>query len=314
MMWATSLSRCLVALATVATIFACGGDDDETATSAEIRIEQVEVGDLTFDIRVAGPDSGETVVLLHGFPETSYQWRAQLLALARAGYRAIAPDQRGYSPGARPGNVEDYSILFIIQDALAIADAYGAESFHLVGHDWGAGVAWGIAGLAPDRIDTLTVLSIPHPDPFAEDFSDETTCQYQASSYFDLFVSDVAADIFLGEDAAALRALYASIDEDAVDEYLRVLTSAGAMQAALNWYKANFGARAPTIPELGVVSVPTLFVWSDGDDFICRETAERSGDFVDAPYEFVVLEGVDHWISERAPNEVNRLLLRHIGS
>ncbi len=303
-----------VAFFAAATIALACGDDDGTGGVVDdsIRREQVSAGDLTFDLRVAGPDGGQTVILLHGFPENSYQWRDQLTALARAGYRAIAPDQRGYSPGARPADVEDYSIVFMIQDTLAIADAYQADTFHLVGHDWGAGVAWGVAGLAPDRVDTLTILSIPHPDAFNADLADPNSCQFQASGYFDVFAAAGAADLFLDNDASFLRSLFTGIDDDAVAEYVGALEEPAAMRAALYWYTANVSDRSFALPALGPIVVPTLFLWSDGDVAICRDTAEKTGRFVDAPYDFVILEGVDHWITDRAPADVNRHLLEHI--
>jgi len=287
------------------------GDGNSGTFDDSIRNEQVTTGEWTFDLRVAGPANGEAVFLLHGFPQTSYEWRSQLMALASSGYHAIAPDQRGYSPGARPSAVGDYNIANMVVDVLQMADALGIGRFHLVGHDWGAGVAWGLASVAPDRIRSLAILSIPHPDAFAEELADTTSCQYRASGYFDFFVSEPAAEFFLRNDAAALRNLLDGISEDAVDEYARVLSQPGAMQAALNWYRANVGARDRLLPPIGAITVPTLFVWSDEDFAICREPAEKTGDFVDAPYEFVVLEGVDHWIPERAPHEVSQLLRRH---
>ena len=116
-----------------------GSEADPSA--GQIALTQVAVGDFTFDVRMAGPDDGEVVILLHGFPQTSYEWRHQLGALAEAGYRAVAPDQRGYSHGARPPDVEDYTVSLLVGDVLGLADAIGAERFHVVGHDWGAAVA-----------------------------------------------------------------------------------------------------------------------------------------------------------------------------
>ncbi|MEA3055414.1 MAG: hypothetical protein QOD30_846, partial [Actinomycetota bacterium] len=127
---------------------------------------QIAVGENTFEARVAGPDDGEPVLLLHGFPQTSYSWRAQLEALGAAGYRAIAPDQRGYSPGARPTEVEAYAIEHLVADVVGMADALGLERFDLVGHDWGAAVAWATAITRPDRVRSLAALSVPHPDAF----------------------------------------------------------------------------------------------------------------------------------------------------
>ena len=120
---------------------------------------ELAVGDLVFDARAEGPADGELVLLLHGFPQTSLSWRHQLGALAAAGYRAVAPDQRGYSPGARPADVAEYRIERLVGDVLGFADALGVERFHLVGHDWGGAVAWQVAGRHPERLRTVTSLS-----------------------------------------------------------------------------------------------------------------------------------------------------------
>src|SRR5262249_55839417 len=138
----------------------------------EARMARVDVriGALELQVDVAGDPSGPAVLLLHGFPQTNHTYRRELPALARAGFFAIAPNQRGYSPNARPPDVSEYAIQHIVGDALAIADHFGAETFHLVGHDWGGQVAWLLAAYYPDRVRTLTVLSRPHPASFARAF------------------------------------------------------------------------------------------------------------------------------------------------
>src|SRR5205807_9057314 len=128
---------------------------------------EIPVGKFAFDARAAGPADGELVLLLHGFPQSSWEWRSQLSALGDAGYRAVAPDQRGYSPRARPDGVERYEVEHLVADVLAIADWLGGHRFHLVGHDWGAAVAWAVGGTHPERLHTLSIVSVPHPKAFA---------------------------------------------------------------------------------------------------------------------------------------------------
>src|SRR5207237_867840 len=129
---------------------------------------ELRVGAYTFTARADGPVDGDLVLLLHGFPETSYEWRHQLPALAAAGFRAVAPDQRGYAVGARPPSVADYHIDKLTSDVIAFADVLDAERFHVVGHDWGGAVAWFVAGNHGDRLHTATIVSTPHPLPFAQ--------------------------------------------------------------------------------------------------------------------------------------------------
>jgi pimeloyl-ACP methyl ester carboxylesterase len=290
----------------------CGSDPGRPP--GEITTSQITVGDFTFDARMAGPDDGEAVLLLHGFPQTSFEWRHQLRALGEAGYRAVAPDQRGYSPGARPEAIEAYEIPRLVEDIVGIADSIGAERFHLVGHDWGAIVAWAVAVAIPDRLITVNPISVPHLDAFARVLRDPDSCQPGASAYFDLFVQPDSEDGFLAEDSAGLRAIYAGVDLAAVDEYVRVLGSKPALGSALNWYRANIADRLPVGPALGNVRVPTMFTWSDGDTALCVDGARLTEEYVDGPYRFEILEDVNHWIPDLAPDELTALLLDHLGA
>ena len=274
-----------------------------------ITLTQIDAGGFTFDVRTAGPDDGEVVLLLHGFPQTSYEWRHQLRALGEAGFRAVAPDQRGYSPGARPSRVEDYSLPLLVGDVIGMADALGADRFHVVGHDWGAVVAWAVAIAARDRVITANPVSVPHPDAFARVLNDPSSCQVAASSYFDVFVQPDSEDAFLANDHALLRGIFAGIDAAAVDEYLRVLGSKPALGAALNWYRANVADRNLQGPAVGPVEVPTMFTWSDGDTALCIDGALLTEEYVEGPYRFEVLEGVSHWIPDLAPDAMTALLL-----
>ncbi len=281
-------------------------------SNVAISTTQVAVGGFTFDVRMAGPDDGEVVILLHGFPQTSFEWRHQLRALGEAGFRAVAPDQRGYSSGARPPDVDDYALPLLVQDVIGLADAIGAERFHIVGHDWGAAVAWAVAVAARDRVITANPVSVPHPDAFAAVLNDPTSCQVAASAYFDLFVQPNSEDAFLANDHALLRGVYAGIDDEAVAEYVRVLGSKAALGAGLNWYRANIGNRTLQGPPVGAVEVPTMFTWSDGDTALCIDGAVLTEQYVSGPYRFEVLEGVTHWIPDLAPDAMSSLLVEHV--
>jgi len=271
---------------------------------------ELAVGDLVFDARADGPADGELVLLLHGFPQTSLSWRYQLGALAAGGYRAVAPDQRGYSPGARPADVGEYRVERLVGDVLGFADALGIEQFHLVGHDWGGAVAWQVAGRHPERLRTVTSVSTPHPGAFRRSIQDGE--QRDKSSYILFFRSPDAEPFFLDNDAAGLRALYTAsgLSDDAVEEYVRVLTQPGAMTGALNWYRA---ADPGLVEGLGPITTPTMYVWSTSDPALGREAAEATAAQVEGPYRFEVLEGVGHWIPEEAPDALNALLIDHLG-
>jgi pimeloyl-ACP methyl ester carboxylesterase len=269
---------------------------------------ELKVGEYTFTARADGPPDGELVLLLHGFPETSYEWRKQLPVLAAAGYRAVAPDQRGYAAGARPENVDAYKIGELASDAVGFADALDVDRFHLVGHDWGGAVAWFVGGKYGDRLRTLTVVSTPHPTPFSKSIAEGE--QREKSAYMLMFRDSSAEDLFLANDAERLRGLYAGAglhDEDAAAEYVRVFSDRSALTGGLNWYRAN-DFRA----EIGPITVPTMYVWSTDDIALGREAAEATGPYCEGSYRFEVIEDVSHWLPEEAPDQLNALLLSHL--
>ena len=275
---------------------------------------RIPVGEEAFVARAAGPADGALVLLLHGFPQTSWSWRHQLEVLGESGFRAVALDQRGYSPEARPRDVERYRMRHLVADVLAVVDELGAFTFHLVGHDWGAAVAWQVAGRHQDRVRTLTALSVPHPLAFGRALrGEEGSDQRSRSGYMEDLRAPGAADAFLAGGAAGLRDLYArsGLAEADVEPYVEVLTQPGAMQAALNWYAA---ADRSVVEGLGPITMPTLFVWSTEDPALGREAAEWTAEHVEGPFRFEVLEGVSHWIAEEAPERLNALLLEHLAS
>jgi len=270
---------------------------------------RIAVGGLVFDALVAGPEDGPVVFLLHGFPEAAYEWRHQMPALAGMGFRVIAPDQRGYSPGARPEGVDAYRIPNLVQDVMGMADAVGAEQFHIVGHDWGAVVTWFAALQHPDRVLSIVPISVPHPFAFAQALADPEGQQAGMSSYMEFFRSEGAEAQFLANDAAMLRGVYKGLGEDAEQAYLDVLGTPEALGAALNWYRAmNLQGGSSQITP---ISMPTMYVWSTDDVALGREGAELTGNFVEGPYRFEILEGVSHWVPEEAPDALNALLREH---
>ncbi len=272
---------------------------------------QLESNGFIFDVLTDGPDDGELVMLLHGFPETSRSWRNQIPALAGAGFHVLAPDQRGYSPGARPTEIADYRSSHLVADVLGLADALGVERFHLVGHDWGGAVAWQIGGRHADRLLSLAVLSTPHPTAIASAVLQDRGDQRERSSYMLVFQAEGSEDRFLADGGALFERIYsvAGMPADESEPYRRQLGTPEALGAALNWYRA---ADRTLGEDLEPVPVPTLYVWSSGDQAFSREVAEATGQHVEGPYRFEVLEGVSHWIPEHAPDEVNRLLLEHL--
>jgi pimeloyl-ACP methyl ester carboxylesterase len=271
---------------------------------------------LTFDALVAGERGSPLVLLLHGFAESMHCWRAQVAALAAAGYRAVAPSQRGYSPGARPdtGDSANYHIDRLMDDAMAIvgASGYGERRFHLVGHDWGGSIAWALADRYPLRLASLAVLSRPHPNAFNRSLQMQDGEQAQRSRHHKAFLEPGAADLLLADNAKWLRERLsaAGVPAAAIEGHLGVLGNKAAMEAALTWYRARGAIRSP----LGPIRAPTLYIWGDADDTVGRVAAEGTGDFVAAPYRFEVLPGVGHFAADQVPGRVSELLLQHIAA
>jgi pimeloyl-ACP methyl ester carboxylesterase len=271
---------------------------------------------LTFDTLVAGQPGAPLVLLLHGFAESMHCWDAQVEALAAAGYRAVAPSQRGYSASARPdpGELANYQIERLMDDAMAIAAAsgYGDRRFHLAGHDWGGSIAWALADRFADRLASLTVLSRPHPNSFNRALLMTDADQAHRSRHHTAFLEPDAADVVLADDGKWLRERLAAngVPAAAIALHMGVLGNKEAMEAALAWYRARGAIRSP----LGPIRVPTLYIWGDADDTVGRMAAEGTVDFVAAPFAFEVLPGVGHFAADQAPDRVNELLLRHVAA
>jgi len=267
---------------------------------------QISVGELTFDVTVDGPEDGRPVLLLHGFPETARSWDSVRESLVRSGHRVIVPDQRGYSPGARPDGVEAYGMRPIVADALGILDALNVTTVDVVGHDWGANVAWCLATWHPERVRSLVAVSVPHPLAFGWAFRNDSD-QQQRSSYILLFrIKGKAEKVLLADDARRLRAMLTGLPPDSVEHYVSVLSQPGALTAALNWYRAMKRLDAADLPP---VTVPTTYVWSTKDLAVGEAAAQKCGVHVDSTYRFVILDGVSHWIPEHAPDQLTAAIL-----
>ena len=249
------------------------------------------------------------VVLLHGFPATRACWEGVVPLLAGAGFRVLAPDQRGYSPRARPPGRRAYRLDRLAGDVLALADAAGAERFHLVGHDLGAAVAWGLATWHPERLLSVTSLATPHGKAFVRSLASSN--QLLRSWYMLAFQLPRLPELALAGPGGRLfrRTLRRSGLSDAhLDRYLSVLAQPGAMRAALNWYRA-----LPLLPpsRLAPVTVPALYVYATGDHFLSRKAADLTARHVSGPYRYEILEGVSHWIPEEVPETVAALVIEH---
>lgn len=253
-------------------------------------------------IYVEDHGSGVPVVLLHGWPDSGRVWRHQIPFLTARGFRVIVPDLRGFGRSERPDDVAAYGLRNGVTDVAGILDALDIETAHVVGHDWGAGVAWLTASLVPDRVRKLVAISVPHPRaPF--------TMRQHEMAWYQLFFqfTGVAEATIRHDDWAWLRSF--SRGDGDLDEAISDLSRPGALTASLNWYRANLAPRMPgPAPSPPPVQAPTLGIWSDRDHYLDGERMRRSGEFVDGPWRYEEIAGASHWVQLDAPDRVNELL------
>ncbi|WP_019971148.1 alpha/beta fold hydrolase [Mycobacterium sp. 141] len=273
-------------------------------------MEQFRRNGLVFDVIDDGPADGAVVVLLHGFPQSNTSWTAVMARLTARGYRCLAPNQRGYSPGARPPRRRDYRMAELVDDALALIDASGADRIHLVGHDWGAAVGWGVATREPARLASFSALSVPHPVAFLRAIP--TSRQGLASWY--MYVAQLPwlpERLLLGRDGSGIRITDALLRSGQSAGYAErdteTMLEPGVLTAALNWYRAMLLSDSREVKHR--VQVPTMYIWSDGDTAITAKPAHDTAKYVKGPYRFETIRGASHWLPDEKPDTVADLLL-----
>ena len=267
--------------------------------------ELIEANGLEFYVRDGG--SGTPVILLHGFPDTGDLWRNQVPALTRSGFRTIVPDMRGRGRSSKPEAVSDYRLSSIVRDVTGILDALRVERAHVVGHDWGAAVAWLVAALAPERVDRLVVISVGSPGTGAKPTLEEV----QKGWYRLLFLFDGVAEELVQRDGWYLFRLFLAGAKD-TEAYVKTLSGPGALTPALNWYRANLPVQA-ILGRTGGLQLPmikanTLGIWSTGDLYLAEEAMTRSEQRVEGRWRYERFEG-SHWVPLDQPDRLNRLLL-----
>lgn len=265
---------------------------------------------LTFDLRDRGPSDAPAVVLLHGFPQDGTAYDDVVPILTSAGLRSLVPDQRGYSPGARPPSPRAYVLSELVDDVVALLDTAGVARAHVVGHDWGGAVAWALAGAHPQRVRSLTVLSTPHPAAMQRAM---LRGQARRSSYMLGFQLPGRAERrLLADDAARLRRMLtgSGLPQGQVDRYVARMAGPGALTAALSWYRA-----LPLRDDLrtGRVRVPTTYLHGAADPFFARASVLGTGRFVSAPFRSVRL-AAGHWLPETCPAAVADAVREHAGA
>ena len=270
----------------------------------------VDIGEVRLHCAEMG--QGPLVLLLHGFPECWVSWRNQLPALAAAGFRAVAPDLRGYGKSDKPPGLDAYRIEVLARDIARLVEVLGAERAHVVGHDWGGAVAWFFAMWHPERLDRLAILNAPHPSRYSR--ARKQPRQWLRSSYILFFQLPWLPEALLrAGDSLALRQLFrydperpgAYTAED-IDEIVAAAREPGALTGMLAWYRAMI--QRPTHTRWKPISRPVQVVWGEKDRYLLRDIAEPGRDWV-PDLRFAPIPEASHWVQADAPEKVNGLLI-----
>ena len=272
----------------------------------------IETNGIRLHVVQAGPQSGTPVVLLHGFPEFWYGWRLQIPALVEAGCRVIIPDQRGYNLSDKPEGVKTFSMDELVKDVIGLIDALGYEKVNLVGHDWGAAVAWVVANQHPERLHRLGILNVPHPEVMKR-FLKRDLEQLRRSWYIFFFQLPWLPEALMrAQDwRAMVRALHDSgkthtfTDED-MEKYKEAWSQPGALTAMLNWYRAAVRFQMPEMKDARI-RIPTLMIWGMKDVALSHRLARPSMDYCDEG-NLILFPEATHWVQLDEADSVNHYL------
>lgn len=273
----------------------------------------IEIDNLSFDCRISGNEEDDLVILLHGFPESSFMYHKLMEDLSELGYYCMAPNMRGYSEGARPAGISNYSIDKLSKDIMDIAHYTGREKFHLVGHDWGAVIGWQIVHDNPEAILSWTGLSVPHTQSFFEALLNDKD-QIKRSRYIKLFQIPVVPELKMkSKNFKILREMWDVHSMEEVEDYLSILNGNKALTAMLNYYRASseLTKKAKTRKILGDIHVPTLFIWGKNDEAIGEESVKNGHKYIKKEYTYLELES-GHWLIQSSYSEVQAAIVKHL--
>lgn len=275
-------------------------------TAAATRLSSFHNDGLTFDVIDTGPLDGDVVVLLHGWPQTAKSWAEVSARLNASGYRTLMPSQRGYSPLARPRRAYAYRMSRLVGDIMALIRALDAGPVHLVGHDWGAAVAWSLAAKHPQALRTLTSVSVPHSGAFLRAML--SSDQLPRSYYMGLFQLPKLPELLATRGKRLFTKMLADtgMTPAEVQTVYTDIIDTGAFSTSLNWYRAMAFTSLRDL--FRKVTVPTMHIWSDGDSALSRRSAELAGRFATGPYQLRILGGGTHWLPEQMPGPLADLI------
>jgi len=275
-----------------------------------INFEFIPTNGIQLHTAIAGPENGDPVFLLHGFPDAWFGWEDQIGALAEAGFRVITPDQRGYNLSDKPLGVSNYRMVTLIEDILGLADGFGFDHFHLAGHDFGAMVSWNLAMRRPERLKSLAIANGPHP-AVMQKYLRSNLSQMLKSWYAFFFQLPGLPERLVKANnwQILMRALPDDFTEEQRNRYREAWSQPGAMTSMINWYRSSLrGSRRSRMPSK--IRVPTLVIWGQKDRHIGYEMAPLSVDLCHDG-RLVMFKDATHWVMHDKPGEVSQLLIQH---
>lgn len=270
----------------------------------------IQANGHSFSVRQSGHKDSAAVILLHGFPESAAMWTRLIKDLNDEGYYTIAPNQRGYSAGARPKETEAYKMQELEQDVMALADALSIDRFHLIAHDWGSAVGWQLATSYSDRIISYSCMSVPHLGAFARAY-EEDSLQFEASNYIRGFQTPWIPEFALArKDYKLMRSVWSEHSNGEIDAYLNLFRQKRALTSAINWYRAN-ASLFEEKKEFEKIEIPVLFIWGNDDMALMRSGAEWTENYVDGYYRFVEMDA-GHWLIQESFDSIQKEILQHL--
>ena len=291
---------------------------DETLCGVELAHHYADLGDVRLHYVEAG--EGPLVVLLHGFPQFWYEWRHQIPALVEAGFRVVAPDMRGYNLSDKPSGVRAYRVELLARDVERLILACGERTASLVGHDWGAIVAWIAAMRHPGRVERLAILNVPHPARFLDGLL--SPGQLLRSSYMFFFqFPRLPEEVIRAGDFALLRSVFrrdpvrpGAFTAEGIERYVEAMAQPGALTATLNYYRSLLRSPRQMGTLLERIEAPVIVIWGERDRSLSRRLAEPPRLWAPNLLRVERLREASHWVAEDRPREVNTLLLDFLGN
>jgi pimeloyl-ACP methyl ester carboxylesterase len=277
----------------------------------KVTFERVSTNGIKLHTAFAGPENGEPVILLHGFPDAWFGWEPQVKSLAEAGFRVIVPDQRGYNLSDKPGGAGAYGLEILAADIAGLADSLGIKRFNLAGHDFGGLVGWTMAMRYPDRLKRLAILNVPHPSVMRR-YIRKHPAQVLKSWYAFFYLLPVLPELAMRANnwKFLISAMAKGLSKEQRNRYREAWAQPGAMKSMINWYRNMLRASASRAARRPPITNPTLVIWGKLDPHISYEMAQPSADMC-TDGSLVTVEKATHWVMMDAPNEVNRLLIEH---